>query len=249
MGINIGTQQFHLPRRGRPTPPFLGEIGIIVPELENIKKRLDHLSNAGTFEKTPYKIEFCDSKTLLMTSPFGIVLRLHVAGSIPSLLPLGIAYIDIPIQIGKAPRLKEFFSKIFDAPAILCDLNGENSLLVTFGPHQYVRFRERKLQDYNLASHHIAYFVTNYNTVRDLIIKQGSILGDGAGQVFFFDELFDPDTGETILKFQQEVRSIYHRDFMRPLINRWPIISEPFSDQRDFMKTLEDVPGLKYGEE
>ena len=35
MGVNIGLQQFHLPRRGRPTPPFFGEIGLIVPHQVN----------------------------------------------------------------------------------------------------------------------------------------------------------------------------------------------------------------------
>ena len=45
MGINIGTQQFHLPRRGQPTPPFFGEIGIIVPDVENIKKNLSKISS------------------------------------------------------------------------------------------------------------------------------------------------------------------------------------------------------------
>ena len=73
--------------------------------------------------------------------------------------------------------------------------------------------------------------------------------GDGAGQVFLFDEIFDPDTGEAILKFTQEVRSIYHPDYMRPLVNRWPITAEPFSDQREVMESLADVPGLVYGEQ
>jgi hypothetical protein len=182
-------------------------------------------------------------------SPFGVSLKLHAVGSLDCLHPLGLAYVDIPVQPGKAASLEKFYRDLLNAPTVLTELDGESSLIVTYGPYQYVRFREREIEDYGLYSFHVAYYVTNYNVLRDRVIEQGSLQGTGTGQVFFFDGPFDPDTGEEILKFTQEVRSPYHPDFMRPLVNRWPIITEPFSDQRAVMEALADVPGLVYGDQ
>ncbi len=249
MGINIGMQQFHLPRRGNPTPPFFGEVGLIVPDLLMIKARLDRLADLGSFDGTPYNLTVLDESTMAVMSPFGIALKLHAAGSLAFLRPLGLAYVDIPVMPGKAALLEKFYHQIIDAPTELFELEGEKTLSVTHGPYQYVRFREREIENYELYTFHLAYFVTNYNAYRDRVIEQGSMQGDGAGQVFFFDGPFDPETGAEILKFTQEVRSVYHPDFMRPLVNRWPINSEPFSDQRVVMEGLADVPGLIYGEQ
>ena len=47
---------------------------------------------------------------------------------------------------------------------------------------------------------------------------------------------------KVILEFQQEWRSVDHSDFMRPLFNRWPVISEPLSDQAEVTADLVDFP-------
>ncbi len=243
MGVNIGMQQFHLPRRGKETPPFTGEIGLVVPDVRTIKARLDRLKKMGKFKGTPYAWK-AEGKTAVVTSPFGVRMRLHRAGSIPFRWPLGLAYVDIPVPPGLTAAIANFYRRMMDAPVRMAKLAGEKAAVVTFGPHQYVRFRERKLKDYNLYQHHIAFYVTRYNALRDAVAEQGSLLGNGLGQVFFFDDIFDPDTGDTILKFQHEARSVYHEDFMRPLVNRWPIISEPYRDQFDIQLALADIPGL-----
>ena len=43
MGVCVGMQQFHLPRRGNSTPPSTVVIGIVVPDWPGIKERLDGL--------------------------------------------------------------------------------------------------------------------------------------------------------------------------------------------------------------
>ena len=60
-----------------------------------------------------------------------------------------------------------------------------------------------------------------------------AIYNGGQNQIFFFNKIFDPDNGDEIFSLDNEVRSFYHEDFMRPLINRWPMSDEPFSVQRD----------------
>ena len=72
-------------------------------------------------------------------------------------------------------------------------------------------------------------------------------MGVGRGEVFFFDKIFDPDSGDVIFVIQNEVRSVYHPDFMRPLVNRWPIVDEPFTDQTQAMKALAKEIGFVPG--
>jgi len=55
--------------------------------------------------------------------------------------------------------------------------------------------------------------------------------------------------GNTILEFQQKCRSINHSDFMRPLVHRWPVISEPLSDQAEVTADLTDFPKFFVGKQ
>ena len=242
MGVNIGLQQFHLPCRLRETPPFFGEIGLIVPDLQVIRTRLGRLEQMGKFEGTAYQITSFAENKLQIISPWGISMILWKAGILPFQSQLGLAYVDIPVEPGSAAALSVFYGKLLKAPFKLVSLDSEATAICTVGPHQYLRFRERELKDYNLYDFHVAYYITNYNEARDIAMKNGKLLGEGIGQVCFIDGPFDPDSGRTILGFQQEWRSVYHSDFMRPLVNRWPIISEPYSDQADILADLVDAP-------
>ena len=79
MGVNIGSQQFHLPRRGRETPPYHGEIGLVVPEFKAMKARLDQLKRDGKFKGTRYAWKM-EGRTPVVTAPWGLKLRLQKAG-------------------------------------------------------------------------------------------------------------------------------------------------------------------------
>ena len=57
-------------------------------------------------------------------------------------------------------------------------------------------------------------------------------MGRSPEQVFFFKEMIDFDSGEELFRIDNEVRSVYHVDFMKPQVNRWPIDTDPFVDQR-----------------
>ncbi len=246
MGINIGLQQFHLPRRGKPTPPFFGEIGLLLPDLNVVRARLDRLERKRVFEGTEYCLQEVSDNQLLVQSPWGVVMRLWRDGALPFSRPLGLIYVDIPVPPDTAQQLRVFYETLLGAPFQMLDIEGEASAIVTVGPQQQLRFRERLLDDYNLYDFHVAYYISNYNVARDAAIGADVLRGGGKGQVCFIDGPFNPETGELLLGFQQEWRSIHHPDFMRPLINRWPLVWEPFSDQAEVMADLTDVPGLGF---
>ena len=245
MGVNVGLQQFHLPRRG-VTPPFPGIVGLNVPDLAVIRARLMRLDRLGRFADTAYQAEFSDTAAEIV-SPFGIRLRLHAAGTAPFLRPLGIAYVKIFVPPGAAADIAAFYRKVFGAIAAVETGGGAPTALVNAGPHQTLQFIERDLDSYDTHNFHVSFHVTHYNRVRERISESGYMSGEGLGQVFFFDRIFDPDTGDTVFLFVNEVRSVYHPDFMRPLVNRWPLVDEPFSDQAEVMADLERELGFMPG--
>lgn len=250
MGVNVGLQQFHLPRRG-PTPPLPGVIGLVVPDLRAIGARLNRLERLGKLDGTGYQGGFGDTAAEI-TSPFGgIRLRLHAAGTLPFQRPLGIAYVEIFVPPGSAEAIAGFYAEVFRAPTQAETIDGEPAAIVNAGPFQTIRFIERDLDSHDTHTFHLSYHASHYNEVRARIAAAGALKGTGTGQVFFFDRIFDPASGETLLPLTNEVRSVYHPDFMRPLVNRWPIIGEPFADQAEVMADLERelgfMPGGKLG--
>ena len=233
MGVNIGMQQFHLPRRGKVTPPFYGEIGLMLPDIKIVLARLNRIESDGKFEGTAYEILLVEKDFFYLKSPWGVPMRLWESGVQPFFVPMGLIYVDIRVQPGIAKKLTKFYQGLLRAPVLLDKIRGENAVIFTMGPYQYLRFIEREIENYNLYDFHIAYYITNYNEAREIAASHGKLKGEGAGQVCFIDGPFDKKNGKTLLEFQQEWRSVYHSDFMRPLVNRWPIISEPFSVQSE----------------
>lgn len=231
MAINIGQQQFHMPRRAVGTPPMHGVLGLITPELDAVKQRCDELAREGVFKGTPYSYTVHQDSHEIM-SPFGVRMRLHSTGSLPFPRVLGLPYVEIPVPVGSAAAIGRFYRQIMQAP--VADEESGSAVRVTMGPYQWVRFIETDgLASYDNGTFHIAYYVCHYNAVFDLIHERGDLIGGGEDQVFFFKNIFDPDTGKTVFALENEIRSFYHVDFMRPLVNRWPMSDEPVSFQRD----------------
>ena len=233
MAVNVGMQQYHLPRMGRPTPPMHGVVGLITPELNAVKERCDGLEKEGVFKGTPYAYEVKNDCHEVM-SPFGVKMRLHPTGSLPFPKVLGMPYVDLPVEPGKADGILKFYTQVMRATGAIEEIDGKKAASVVMGPYQWVRFIETEgLDSYDNGTFHIAYYVSHYNEVLDTIEDADAIYNGGQNQIFFFNKIFDPDNGDEIFSLDNEVRSFYHEDFMRPLINRWPMSDEPFSVQRD----------------
>ncbi|MEK9724065.1 MAG: hypothetical protein VW405_11380 [Rhodospirillaceae bacterium] len=230
MGVNVGMQQFHLPLRSRPTPPFPGVVGLIVPDLKAVRERLGYIEKDGHFKGTPYKTQM-KAGALEIVSPFGVALRLHQAGKLAFQRPVGIPYVDIHVAPGSARPLARYYRQVMGCPASVGKLGGETVCRVTVGPNQELRFRERDGIDHDLHNFHVAIYTADYNALRDTAQANASFMGDARDQTFFLDRLYDPDNGETILRFQHEMRGLFHADYMRQLVNRWPMPTEPFEDQ------------------
>jgi len=246
MAVNVGLQQFHLPRKREGTPPMHGVIGLITPELDAVQARCEALAREGVFDGTPYRYA-AGADVHDIVSPFGVRMRLHATGSLPFPRVLGLPYVELPVPPGSAAGIGRFYATVMQAPVTFED--GGRVLRVTAGPYQWLRFVETAgLASYDNGPFHVAYFVSRFNAVFDTLHGRGVKTGGGRDQVFFFNDLIDTDSEKVVFAFGNEVRSIYHTDFMRPLVNRWPMVDEPLSFQRDpdreKKRYLGNMPGI-----
>lgn len=230
MGVNVGMQQFHLPCSEAPTPSFPGEIGLLIPDLAGLRERLTRLDDAGHFAGTPFALSG-DSNCLEVTSPFGVRLRLHAVGSVPFLQPLGLVYVNVSVPPQTAEPIAEFYRKIMRCPAYCRAIDGELTTEVVVGPYQSLRYREREVTDYATHNLHVAIYVTEFNALRRYMIEHDNFLFDGLDQTFFFGQILNANNGDPLFQLQHEIRGLFHPDYMRPLVNRWPLVAEPFCDQ------------------
>jgi len=239
MGVNIGMEQLHLPRRDRATPPYPGEVGLVVPRIDVIRVRLERLARNGRFDGTPYSFAPDGEGRALVRSPFGFLVRLHEAGAVPFQRPLGIAYVETWVPPGTSAAISRFYEDVFRAPVDRRPFGGCAAVAVAAGPYQSWRFVERETDSYETHSMHVSFYTTGYGAIRERLIGAGVTDGGTRDHVYFFDRVFDPATGKTVFRVINEVRSLYHPDFRRPLANRWPIVDSPFRDPGDIEAELE----------
>ena len=194
MGVNIGMQRFHLPRRGRVTPPFFGEIGLILPDIKIVLARLNRIEHNGKFEGTAYEILAVQNNFIYLKSPWGIPMRLWNSGAQLFRGPNGVNLCWYSRSTWHSKETDQILPRIIEAPVLIDKINGENAAICTVGPHQYPRFIEREIGNYNLYDFHVAYNITNYNEARDIAASHGKIKREGTGQGCFVDGPFDSKT-------------------------------------------------------
>ncbi len=247
-GVNVGLQQFHLPSGG-PTPPFPGLVHLVHPDLQGAVERLRRLEGAGKFDGTPFALT--EGGDLLdIVTPFGP--RIHVHAASPDLFPkpVGLFQVDLPIRPGTADGIGAYYRELFDTPVEMGQVQGRPAALVRMGANQLVVFHEAEPQgfDFDYRSFHLAFYTTRYERIAARLAQRPASIKGQAGAVMFFSrDIFDLGSGEQLLALENEVRSIYHPDFMRPLVNRWPMVSEPFTDQFQSRRELVSAVGFTPG--
>ena len=220
MWVNIGRQQVHLPI-GAPVP-FAGELGLVLPDLDEVRGRLAKL--APKLAGTAFAWGEAGPDTLTASSPWGVALRLHAAGSLPCAAPLGLAYVSCWIAPGKAEGVARFYRQVLHCPVTLepATEGPDRGAVarVNVGPHQQLRFVERAAATPAPHSHHVALYVTRYAELYAAAQALETVMEPDAGEQFRFNRIVDPQDGTLLLHLEHEVRSLYHRDYARPLVNR-----------------------------
>ncbi|MEJ2089610.1 MAG: hypothetical protein P8Y69_14295 [Gammaproteobacteria bacterium] len=215
MWINLGEQQFHLPKANAQV--FRGHIGVVVPDLDDLKKRLKFI--AKPMADTAFGWEEKDDH-IALTCPWGNDIRAYPAGSFP-LMDLGMPYVDMQVPPDTASGIARFYADVLG-----CPVTAEGGVArVKMGYNQEMRFTETDAPIADYDGHHIAVYVSNFSGPHDYLAERGLITEESDQYQYRFQAIVDPESGETLTEIEHEVRSLSHAMYHRNLVNRNPAVN------------------------
>ena len=214
MWINVGEQQFHLPKK--EAQKFRGTIGVVVPSLEDLKRRLGFIDRPMQGTQFEWQEE---NGHIAVTCPWGNTIKVHEANSeLP--MSLGILYGDMHVRPGVAEGIARFYQEVLRTTSRYIDDNEGNRAEVALGYNQTFIFRETEeaIEDYD--GHHIAIYVVNFSEPHQALLERNLITEESDQHQYRFEKIIDPSTGETLTEIEHEVRSLHHPMRRRVLVNR-----------------------------
>jgi len=217
MWVNLGQEQFHLPTGGPQVMP--GYVGLVVPDLEALKSRLESVRPKLGGTRFGYSVE---DKHLLVTCPWGNRLRCHAPGPEWGDLTLGMVAVEFPVKSGRAPGITRFYETVLGAPATVAPEAAGVTARVRIGQRQQLIFRETSEEVPPYDGHHIAVYLANFSRPHGFLKQHGLITEESNEYQYRFRDIVDPETRQPLFTIEHEVRSFAHPMFLRPLINRNP---------------------------
>ena len=215
MWVNLGEQQFHLPKAKAQV--FRGHIAVVVPELEGLKKRLAFI--AKQMPDTAFGWEE-QADHIALTCPWGNQIRAYPPG-VFHLMDLGMPYVEMQVAPGTSEGIARFYTQVIGCPAVA----SEGVARVKMGYNQEMRFAETDdpIADYD--GHHIAVYVSNFSGPHDYLEQHGLITEESDVHQYRFQVIVDPDNGQALAEIEHEVRSLAHPMYRRNLVNRNPAVN------------------------
>ena len=212
MWINLGDQQFHLPV-SKPQV-VRGHIGVVVPELEGLLKRLGFAGKALSETSFQFKEE---GDHVELTCPYGNTIKAYEPDKFPN-MDLGMPYVELNTPPGSTKGIGEFYSSVIGCPTSI----ESDSVRVSMGHNQELIYREtdQPLPEYD--GHHIAIYVSNFSGPHQWLAERDLISEESDQFQYRFQKIVDPDSGELLYEIEHEVRSLSHQMYRRPLVNRNP---------------------------
>ena len=214
MWINVGEQQFHLPMRD--AQKFRGHIGVVVPDLDDLKRRLDFIDRP--MQGTEFSRQEKDDH-IALKCPWGNDIRAYGPGFGTS---LGIPFASLDVPSGTAKGIAGFYNELLATPAVALDDNDGKRAEVTMGSNQRLIFHETddEIPDYD--GHHLAIYVSDFSGPHAALAERDLITEESDQHQYRFQSIVDPASGEVLTEIEHEVRSLRHPMFKRHLVNRNP---------------------------
>jgi hypothetical protein len=221
MWVNFGRTQVHLPNRGNPPKPEVlrGTAGFVVPSLDDAEKRLEHAGREmkRVAPEVPNKFAFKRKGDVIEAScPWGNRVRLHAPAPEFGRTELALAYVDFDVPKETAEGIARFYNQIMKAPATV---KGERAS-VSIGRDQKLHFTEtaKPLPEYD--NHHVQVYIADFASPYYWLKERGLINMETDAEEWRFQWITDPKDGRRLFQIEHEVRSMKHRLFARPLVNR-----------------------------
>jgi hypothetical protein len=149
-------------------------------------------------------------------------------------MSLGIPYVEFLVAPGRAASIVRFYDQVLGAPGATESSKGGTVGQVKIGRNQSLLFRETEepLKPYD--GHHIAIYVANFSGPYSFLKKRELISEEVRNHQFRFQDVVDPENGQSLFLLEHEVRSLHHPMFHRFFVNRDPVQSQRhYRRQRD----------------
>jgi len=222
MWVNFGRTQVHVPSRAVPprAEVLRGTAGFVVPSLDDLEKRLTHAGNEmkRVVPETQTKFSWKRKGDVVeATCPWGNRVRCHEPAPEFGNIELGLAYVDFDVPQGAAEGIARYYNEVMRAPA---RVEKKTRAVVSVGRSQRLLFTEtsKPLPEYD--NHHIQIYIADFGTPYHWLKERDLITMETDANEWRFQWIVDPKDGRKLFQIEHEVRSMKHRLFARPLVNR-----------------------------
>jgi hypothetical protein len=224
MWVNYGRTQVHLPSRGNPpkrAEVLRGTAGFVVPDLDELAKRLEY---AGSEMKrvvpdVSTKFSFKKHKDFIeATCPWGNRVRCHEPAPEFGTVELGLAYVDFDVPQGTVEGIARYYNEVMRAPARVD--KKQKRAIVGIGRAQRLMFTETAAPQPEYDNHHIQIYIADFGTPYRWLKERDLITMETDENEWRFQWIVDPKDGRKLFQIEHETRSMKHRLFNRPLVNR-----------------------------
>jgi hypothetical protein len=196
-----------------------GTAGFVVPSLEDLRRRLDYagkemkrvvpeVPNRFSFQVKPDCIE--------ATDPWGTRVRCHAPSPEFGATDLGLVYVDFDVPPGTAEGIARFYTEVMKSPAHAAG----GRATVPVGKHQKLMFTETAAPLPEYDGHHIQVYIADFSSPYRWLKERELITLETDESEWRFQWIVDPRDGRRLFQIEHEVRSMKHRLFARPLVNR-----------------------------
>ena len=222
MWINAGRSQFHLPT-GNPQV-LRGHTGIVIAGRAALLDRLAAVRER--LAETRFSFSEHDDH-VEATCPWGNRMRCYEPDSARfGPVNLGIPYVEFDVPEGTVDAVADFYRRIVDVPArVERDGRGGAVARVLVGHDQHFVFREtdRPLPEFD--HHHVQIYIVNFSGPYGRLRERKLISREDNQYQYRFRDIVDLDSGRHLFTLEHEVRSVTHPMYLRPLINRNPMMT------------------------
>jgi hypothetical protein len=214
---NAGEQQFHILPTGT-AQKWRGHIGLVVPNLEDLKIRLDRVANQLSGTEFGWQES---GNHIRLTCPWGNSFRAYGPDTFTGKY-LGIPYAEIDVRLGTSEGIARFYQQVLQTPAVVEEDSEGKHTIVSMGFDQSLIYKETDQQIDDYDGHHIAIHIANFSAPHEYLVEHDLVIQEDDQHQYRFKSIVDPETGESMAELEHEVRSLKHPMYKRILINRNP---------------------------
>jgi hypothetical protein len=221
MWINVGRSQFHLPT-GHPQV-LRGHTGIVIAGRAALLDRL-----AAVRERLKEtRFSFAEQADhVAATCPWGNRVRCYEPDPARfGPINLGIPYVEFDVPVGTAEAIAGFYGRMVEVPARVERDPGGAVARVLVGRDQHLLFRETDRPQPEFDNHHVAVYFVDFSGPYRRLRERNLVSQEDNRYQYRFRDIVDLDSGRHLFTIEHEVRSVTHPMYLRPLVNRNPLLT------------------------